>query len=155
MSQLKKFEKNGNQYIMKKQYGFGLFIVLAMAAFAIGCLWYGKYIGAVVFLVLTVLCALSVLQDSFLIDLDQRHFVVKNGLIRKPTTIQFSDFVNFELYKLKQNFITTNVSLNMYYIKDNEEKSIGIAQGFLTSSMQKLINEIYDILELDGNSGKI
>ncbi|MFB9079195.1 hypothetical protein ACFFLS_04005 [Flavobacterium procerum] len=155
MLELKKFEKTGNQYVLKKQYGFGFVIVVAMAAVAIGCLWHGKYLIALVFLILTILCAISVLYNSFIIDLDQKQFIVNNGLITKTATIHFSDFVNFELYKIKQNFITTNVSLNMYYLKDNKEKSIEIAQGFLVSSMQKIINEINDILELDGNSRKI
>ncbi|MFD2942375.1 hypothetical protein [Flavobacterium notoginsengisoli] len=155
MTELKKFEKNGSQFVMKRQYGFGLLVVIGMLAFAIGGIYYKNTAVIWIFGILTILCFISIWSQTFVIDLDKQTFVIKNGLINKPVEIPLSDFVNFELVKVKQNLITTNVSLNLYYIKNNKEKCTGIAQGFTTKSMQKLINEINAILRLNEHSGKI
>ncbi|MBZ4037594.1 hypothetical protein K6T82_22725 [Flavobacterium sp. 17A] len=155
MNEFRKFTKNENQYVMKTQYGFGLVVVAGMAAFTIGGIYIKNTAMIWIFGVLTVLCLISIFQQSFSIDMDRREFVIKNGLINKPVQIPITDFINFELVKVKQNLITTNVSLNLYYRKDNKEKCTGIAQGFTTKSMQILMNEINDIIELNEHSRKI
>lgn len=147
MAEFKKFTKNGNHYVMKTQYGFGLVVVFGMAAFTVGGIYTKNTAMIWIFGILTVLCLISIWQQTFSIDMDRKEFVIKNGLINKPVQIPLSDFVNFELVKVRQNFITTNVSLNLYYMKDNKEKCTGIAQGFTTRSIQTLINEINEILD--------
>jgi hypothetical protein len=155
MTELKKFEKSGNQFVMKKQYGFGLLVVIGMLAFTIGGIYYKNTAVIWIFGILTILCFISIWTQSFIIDLDKNAFIIKNGLINKPVEIPVADFVNFELVKVKQNLITTNVSLNLYYIKNEKEKCTGIAQGFTTRSMQKLMNEINAILRINEHSRKI
>jgi hypothetical protein len=155
MSEFKKFTREGNLFVMKRQYGFGLIIVLAMAAFTIGGIWYKNTAMIWIFGILTILCFISIWQQNFNIDLDKEEFNVKNGLINKPIEIPFTDFVNFEMVKIRHNFITTNVSLNLYYRRDNKEKCIGIAQSFSTRSLQILINEINEIISQNEHSRKI
>lgn len=155
MAELKKFEKNGNQFIMKRQYGFGLLVLIGMLAFMIGGIYYKNIAVILSFAVLTIICFIAIWAQSFIIDLDKEEFIIKNGLINKPLQIPLANFLNFELVKIKQNFITTNVSLNLYYIKENKQKCTGIAQGFTTRSMQQLINEINEILLLNAHSRKI
>lgn len=147
MEELKKFEKVGSQFIMKRQYGFGLVVVIGMLAFTIGGIYYKNTPVIWIFSILTVLCFISIWSQQFIIDMESKEFIIKNGLINKPLQIPLSSFVNFELVKIKHNFITTNVSLNLYYRKDTKEKCMGIAQGFSTRSMQKLINEINEIIQ--------
>nr|WP_294784289.1 hypothetical protein [uncultured Flavobacterium sp.] len=152
MNELKKFEKNGNQFVMKRQYGFGLLVVGGMLAFTIGGIFYKNTAVIWIFGILSILCFISIWSETFIIDLDKEVFVIKNGLINKPVEIPLSDFVNFELVKVRHNFITTNVCLNLYYIKNDKEKCIGIAQGFTTKSMQMVINEINTILKSNEHS---
>lgn len=87
--------------------------------------------------------------------MSQKEIMIKNGLIIPPVRIPLSDFVNFELVKMKQYFITINVSLNLYYLKNGKEKCTGISQGFTARSMQNLLNEIEEIIQSDEYSGKI
>lgn len=155
MTNLKKFEKNGNLFVMKRQYGFGLLVVIGMLAFAIGGIYYKNTAVIWIFGILTFLCFISIWAQHFSIDIEKKEFIIKNGLVNKPVQIPISNFVNFELVKVKQNFITTNVSLNLYYIKDNKEKCTGIAQGFTARSMQNIINEINEILKLNEHSREI
>jgi hypothetical protein len=153
MNELKKFTKEENLYVMKRQYGFSLIVVLAMIAFTIGGIYYKNNAVIGIFGVMSVICFIAIWQEGFSIDLDRNEFRIKNGLINKPVLIPIADFLNFELVKVKHNLITTNVSLNLYYIKENKEKCTGIAQGFTTRSMQNLMNEINEIL--DEHSRKI
>ncbi|MFD1604330.1 hypothetical protein ACFSJW_24910 [Flavobacterium artemisiae] len=155
MSEFKKFTREGNLFVMKRQYGFGLIIVLAMAAFTVGGIWYKNAAMIWIFGILTILCFISIWQQIFNIDIDKQEFNIKNGLINKPIQIPFTDFLNFELVKIRHNFITTNVSLNLYYMKDNKEKCTGIAQSFSTRSLQILINEINEIISQNEHSRKI
>lgn len=149
MEELKKFEKDGNQYVMKRQYGFGLVVVGGMLAFTIGGIYYKNSAVIWIFGILTIICFMAIWSQRFVIDLDNNEFIIKNGLINKPVEIPFSDFVNFELVKIKHYLITTNVCLNLYYMKDNKEKCTGVAQSFSTRSIQNLINEIDEILKLN------
>ena len=107
---------------MKRQYGFGLIVILAMIAFTIGGIYYKNNAVIGIFGVLAVICFIAIWQEGFSIDLDQNEFRIKNGLINKPVLIPIADFLNFELVKVKHNLITTNVSLNLYYRKENKEK---------------------------------
>jgi len=153
MNEFKKFTKEENLYVMKRQYGFGLIVVLGMLAFTVGGIYYKNNAVIGIFGVLAVICFIAIWQQEFVIDLSRNEFRIKNGLINKPVQIPFADFVEFELVKVRHNFITTNVSLNLYYMKEKKEKRTGIAQGFTTRSIQNLINEINEIL--DEHSRKI
>ncbi|MBE8728315.1 hypothetical protein [Flavobacterium hungaricum] len=155
MSEFKKFTREGNLLVMKRQYGFGLIVVIGMAALTAAGMWNQNSAMIWIFGILTVLCFISIWQENFSIDLHKKAFIIKNGLINKSVEIPFTDFVNFEMVKVRHNFITTNVSLNLYYLKDDKEKCTGIAQSFSTRSLQVLMNEINEILSQDDYSRKI
>lgn len=46
--------------------------------------------------------------------------------------------------------ITTNASLEVHYLKNGKEKSLMVAQGFSKKGMQKLLNELEEILASHG-----
>lgn len=155
MEALQKFTKNGNQYVMKRQYGFGLIVVFGMAAFAFAGVLISNTAMIWIFGILTVLCLISVFINHVVIDMGQREILIKNALIIPPVRIPLSDFINFEVVRTTQYFITINVSLNLYYMKNGKEQCSGIAQGFTARSMQNLLNEIQEIINTDEYSGKI
>lgn len=145
-TKLQYFTKNENQYIMKREYGFALIISLALAVFAGAGIWIKEMAMFWIFGVLSVLCLISIWSKQVIIDLDRKEIIVKMGLIGKPFPIPFQDFQNFELVRLKQYLLTTNTSLNIYYLKDGKEKCAMIAQGFTSKAMQNLANEIDEII---------
>ncbi|MWB93056.1 hypothetical protein GON26_01665 [Flavobacterium sp. GA093] len=155
MEALQKFTKKGNQYVMKRQYGFGLIVVFGMAAFTFAGIWMKNSAMIWIFGILTVLCLISLFINHVIIDMNQRVILIKNALIIAPVQIPLSDFVNFEVVRIKQYFVTINVSLNLYYLKKGKEQCTGIAQGFTTRAIQNLLNEIQEIIKEDENSGKI
>lgn len=150
--ELKNFTKNGNQYIMKKQYAFGLIVSFGMAAFAIVGIWINEIIMVWIFGILAVLCFISIWMKHVVIDLDKNEITVKVGLINPVVRIPLKDFLNFELVRITQYLITTNTCLNVYYLKNGEEKAAMIAQGFTKKSMQNLVNEIDEIMSLNEHS---
>lgn len=155
MSQLKYFIKEGNKYIMKREYGFLLMISIGLAAFAVGGIWINKMSMFWIFGVLSICTVISIWSKQVIIDLDTNEIIIKVGLIGKPVPIPLKDFQNFELVRMKQYFITINTSLNVNYLKDGQEKSNLIAQGFTTRAMQNLANEIDEILDNNEHTGKI
>ncbi|MEL1252976.1 hypothetical protein AAEO57_04250 [Flavobacterium sp. DGU38] len=155
METLQKFTKNGNQYVMKRQYGFGLFVVLGMAAFAFAGVLTKNTTMIWIFGILTVVCLISIFINHVVIDMNQKEILIKNALIIPPVRIPFSDFVNFEVVRTTQYFITINVSLNLYYMKNGKELCSGVAQGLTARSMQNLLNEIQEIINTNEHSGKI
>jgi hypothetical protein len=155
MEALQKFTKNGNQYVMKRQYGFGLIVVFGMAAFAFAGVLINNTAMIWIFGILTILCLISVFINHVVIDMDQKEILIKNALILPPVRIPLSDFVNFEVVRTTQYFFTINVSLNLYYMKNGKEQCSGIVQGFTARSMQNLLNEIQEIINTDEHSGKI
>lgn len=155
MEPLHKFTKNGQLYAMKRQYGFSLIVVLGMAAFAFAGVILKNAAMIWIFGILTIICLISVFVNHVEIDMGRKIISIKNGLIIPPVQIPLSDFVNFEVVRTTQYFVTINVSLNLYYMKNGKEQCSGVAQGFTARSMQNLLNEIQEILNTDEHSGKI
>lgn len=155
MEPLHKFTKNGQLYAMKRQYGFSLIVVLGMAAFAFAGVILKNAAMIWIFGILTIICLISVFVNYVQIDMGRKIISIKNGLIIPPVQIPLSDFVNFEVVRTTQYFVTINVSLNLYYMKNGKEQCSGVAQGFTARSMQNLLNEIQEILNTDEHSGKI
>lgn len=149
MDQPKNFTREGNLYKMKPQYGFYIFAI----ALALGLAYLGFYIKSPatlwIFLALAVIFILSALTRSLVVDMDRKEINVKMALIRPTYTIPIADIQHFELYSLKQNLITTNTTLNVYYLKDGKEKSTALAQGFTKRAMQHILNDIEDIIGAD------
>ena len=155
MTQFKNFTREGNKYIMKREFGFSIMISIGLAAFALGGIWINEMAMFWIFGVLSICTIISIWSKQVIIDLDSQEIIIKVGLIGKPVPIPLKDFQNFELIRMKQYFITINTSLNVNYVKDGKEKSNLIAQGFTTRAMQNLANEIDEILESNEHSGKI
>lgn len=152
MAQLNYFIKNGNQYVMKREYGFSVMIAVAMAALAFVGIYIKETAMFWIFGVLAVLCFASIWSKQVIIDMDKKEIVMKIGFIGKLINIPLQDFQNFELIRIKHYFITTNTSLNLNYLKDGKEKEAMIAQGFTTRAMQNLANEIDEILASNEHS---
>ncbi|MBC9933135.1 hypothetical protein [Chitinophaga qingshengii] len=151
MEQPKKFIKEGNVYKMKPQHTYnavaiGLCLGLAYLGFRIH-----SSIFMWVFIVCTAIFVLSALSKSLVVDMDNKAINVKMSLLKPAMVIPFESIQHFELYTLKTNFITTNVTLNVYFLKDGKEKSAGLAQGFTKRSMQNLLNDIEDIIGTNGH----
>jgi hypothetical protein len=155
MEALQKFTKNGNQYVMKTQYGFALFVVFGMLALTFAGIGMKNTAMIWIFGILTILCTISIFINHVVIDMDQKEILIKNALIIPPVRIPLRDFVNFEVVRTTQYFVTINVSLNLYYMKNGKEQCSGVAQGLTARSMQNLLNEIQEIINTDEHSGKI
>ena len=76
METLQKFTKKGNQYVMKRQYGFGLIVVFGMAALAFVGIGLKKPVMIWIFGILTLLCLISLFINYVVIDMGDRKSVV-------------------------------------------------------------------------------
>ncbi|ABQ06989.1 hypothetical protein SAMN05444146_3537 [Flavobacterium johnsoniae] len=152
MTHLKYFEKNGSQYTLKREYGFGIIVSVGMAAFAAAGLWLHEAVMFWIFDILAVLCFISIWMKQVSIDMDKKEITAKIGIINPPVRIPLQDFQNFELVRIRQYMLTTNTSLNAYYLKDGKEKCVMIAQAFTSRKIQNLANEIDEILNSNEHS---
>lgn len=155
MSELKYFTRNGNQYTMKKQLGFNFVVIGGM----LGATILGVYIDlpamSWVCGILTVIVAIALYLKRVVIDMDNRSIFIKSGLIQPGIQIPFNDFVTFQLASIRHYFITTNTSLNLLFMKNGKERSLAIATGFTVKAMQRVLNEIEEIIYPDEHSGRI
>lgn len=152
---MKYFTQNGNQYTMKRQMGFSLVVIIAMGAAAIAGLFVNKPALTWICGIMTILFILAVALKRVVIDMDRKEIYIKNGLFAPGFSIQFTDFISFQLASVRQSFITTNASLNILYTKNGKEKTAGIAEGFTVRGMQQVLNEVEEIMYSDGHPGKI
>lgn len=146
MNNLKYFTAIGNQYTMKRDYVFLVMVCLALLGLTILGVRIKEPIVSWFFGIMAVVCFISIWSKLVLIDMDEKEFVVKVGLIGKRIEIPFEDFQSFKLVRMKQYFITTNTYLIICYLKDGKQKEAAIAQGMTSKSMQKIANEIDEIL---------
>src|SRR5690554_1429812 len=150
---LKHFTKEGNVYSMKTQKTFAIILIGGLLLVTFATYYAEMPTLPWVFLVLAILSAISIISKKLTIDMNKKEIHAKVGLVKPAVVIPIDSIQNFELYSLSQNFIRTNTALNVYYInKKGKEKSSGIAQGFTTSAMQNILNEIEEILANDTNN---
>ncbi|MBO9592784.1 MAG: hypothetical protein J7599_07730 [Niabella sp.] len=147
MQSLKHFTAEGNVYKMKPSYFLPVAIIILLPLLSYFILREGKYpvIGWLL-LALAVLGFLGMISRSLVIDLNTREIRAKAALLRPAVRIPLSDFQNFELHQIKQGFVTTNTSLNICYLKDGKTKRALIAQSVTTRAMQRILNEIDEII---------
>ncbi|NML39560.1 EbsA family protein [Chitinophaga sp. G-6-1-13] len=149
MEQPKRFTREGNVYKMKPQYGFSIIAI----ALALGLAYLGFHIKSPavvwIFLALAVIFILSAFTKSLVVDMDKKVINAKMALIKPAYTIPIEDIQHFELYSLRTNFITTNTTLNVYFLKDGKEKSASLAQGITKRAMQNILNDIEEIIGAD------
>ena len=151
----KNFIKNGNRFILKRQYGFGLIIVIGLSAMAFAGLVSDNHIMTWIFGSIAFLCMISIFTERFEINIDEQVMIIKRGLIKPADRISINDELHFELSSLVYIFIPVNVSLCARYISQEEEKVSIVAQGFTNHSMQSVLNDIEEIITLYVNKGKI
>lgn len=140
------FVKNGNVYKMKPQYSVSITIIVALFAFAFIGYWVNLPALMWIFLVLGIFSVASMLQKKVIIDTNKQTILFKPALVQPVVEIPFSAIQNFELHASSINFIQTNTSLNVLYVQDGKEKIGLIAQGFTKKSMQRILNELEDII---------
>ncbi|SKA44317.1 hypothetical protein SAMN04488128_106376 [Chitinophaga eiseniae] len=153
MEQPKYFTREGNVYKMKPQLGFNIVVIgLALAFVVLGI--YIKSPGVIwIFAACGVIFVLSAFTKSLVIDMDKKEISGRMALIKPVFTIPIAAIQHFELYSVRQNFITTNTTLNMYYLKDGKEKSVSLVQGFTARGIQGVLNDIEEIISTDESKG--
>ncbi|MCX8526447.1 hypothetical protein OF897_21245 [Chryseobacterium formosus] len=151
MMEYRYFKKEGNIYIMKRQYGFATVIVIGLSLLAFSGIVSDNLTLFYICGILALLCAISVFTEKLEIDLDHRTIIIKRGLIKSGDHIKIEDIQNFELTRLIYIFIPVNTSLNMIYFDGSQQKVGMVAQGFSSKSMQIVLNEIEEILESSGH----
>lgn len=147
MQSLKHFTAEGNVYKMKPSYFLPIALIIVLPLLSYFILQEGKYpvIGWLV-LGFAILGFAGMISRSLIIDLNNQEIRAKAALLRPAVRIPLADFQNFELHQLKQGFFTTNTSLNICYLKDGKTKRALIAQGVTTRAMQRILNEIDEII---------
>lgn len=151
MDQLKYFTQEGNIYKMKVKYGFSIFLIAVMLGFTVVGIRTNNQPVIWIFAVLTILIFLSLMTRSLTVDMNKRQIKSKIAFLRPNIEVSIDDIQNFELFTVKNNFITTNVYLNVIYVKKGKEKAVSIAQGFTKKPMQNVLNEIEEIFEKHDN----
>lgn len=151
---MKNFERNGNEYKMKPQLGtympmLGIFITIGLVSFI-------KFPESILkwwMLGIVVILMISLLRAYFIIDMDRREMRVRKGLLGKEVTIPLESLQGFSIHKLKQyGFITVNVSLIARYKNENgKEKKAQLAQAYFTNTIQRILNDIDEIIVEDNN----
>lgn len=147
MQSLKHFTSEGHVYKMKPSYVLPIALLIILVPLGYFILREGKYpvIGWLV-LAFAILGFAGIISRSLVIDLNEQEIRAKAALLRPAVRIPLADFQNFELHQLKQGLFTTNTSLNICYLKDGKTKRALIAQGITTRAMQRILNEIEEII---------
>ncbi|WP_312136372.1 hypothetical protein [Sphingobacterium sp.] len=146
---MKYFVKNGNEYKMKPQWGIystivGFFALLTILSFtkAPDSSLYCWLLGMTIFLII------SFLRRCFIIDLNQKHIKVRNGLFGIGHTILLDNLVGLTVHEIKQvGFITTNVSLIARFVNQKGKyRETQLVQAVSKKKIQNILNEIEEIL---------
>ncbi len=151
---MKNFDRNGNEYKMKHQLGtyvplVAIFSIMTLVGFIkmpeSPFKWW--MLGVVVILMI------SLLRAYFIIDMDRREMRVRKGLLGKEVTVPLESLQRFTIHKLKQyGLITVSVSLHVRYRnEDGKEKKVQLAQHYFTKPIQRICNEIDEIIAEENN----
>jgi len=151
---MKNFERNGNEYKMKPQLGtyvplIAIFSIMTLVGFIkmpeSSFKWW--MLGVVVILMI------SLLRAYFIIDMDRREMRVRKGLLGKEVTVPLESLQGFTIHKLKQyGLITVSVSLHARYLnEEGKEKKVQLAQHYFTKPIQRICNEIDEIIAEENN----
>ncbi|WP_336833490.1 hypothetical protein [Sphingobacterium siyangense] len=100
-----------------------------------------------------VILMISLLRAYFIIDMDRREMRVRKGLFDKEVTVPLESLQGFTIHKLKQyGLITVSVSLHARYLnEEGKEKKVQLAQHYFTKPIQRICNEIDEIIAEDHN----
>jgi|GEM_PF-234930 len=157
---MKYFVKNGNEYKMKPQWGIystivGFFALLTIlkfnkntAIFFFFFFFFGVSSLYCWLLGMTIFLIISFLRRCFIIDLNQKHIKVRNGLFGIGHTILLDNLVGLTVHEIKQvGFITTNVSLIARFVNQKGKyRETQLVQALSKKKIQNILNEIEEIL---------
>ena len=146
------FSQEGNRYILKPQTGLSMSMAILFVLGGISMIAFGVFSGLGYFLLaLAGLIIYSQNKRQFIIDADKKLFMVKNNAFQPEVTYPFSSFDGITLHRLRYfGLLTINVSAVAYFKMNGEEKVGALNTAFTTAPIQRLINEIDDILEQYG-----
>lgn len=157
MNQYKYFEKEGSVYKFKPQYIVKILIAVLVAGLT--WLFYFKLdapIFASILLLLVLMVVITLFTDKFEIDTHGKEINLRQGIYMQRRNITFDKIIGFEMFTTSINFIRSSVALNLYYENDNgKEKVMKVAQSMSKMHIQKIINEVDEILEQNGHSPKV
>lgn len=149
MNQFKYFEQEGDIYKFKPQYIVK--IVIAVLVATLTWLFYFKLdapIFATILLLLVIMVVITLFTDKFEIDTNLKEINLRQGIYMQSKIIPFDKFINFEMFTMTTNFIRSGVHLNLYYYNEKgKEKVMKVAQSMSKMHIQKILNEIDEILE--------
>lgn len=148
MNQFKYFEQEGSVYRFKPQYIVK--IVIAVIIAALTWLFYFKLdapIFASIVGLLGIMVVITLFTDKFEIDTNRKEINLRQGIYMQSRNIPFDKFINFEMLTMTTNFIRSGVHLNLNYYNDKgKEKVMKVAQSMSKMHIQKIINEVDEIL---------
>jgi hypothetical protein len=149
------FTEQGNQYSMKRRYGYALIISIIFALCGFG--GYVAHMPVVMWMAagVTVLFLVSIGRESTVIDLTQREMVLTKGLLARKTIVPLDAILHFEMVRVTHTLITVNTSLNVWYSRDGKEKVAMVSNGITRRAMQNLLNEIEEILKHAGHPATV
>ncbi len=143
---MKHFTKDGSLYIMKPQYVFNSILMTLILGLSVVGLYIKTPMMTYICLGIAIIVGISLWTKKLSIDTSRREITGKSGLVNPYFTIPFNDIQNFELLTTSHNFIKTNTSLQVYYLKKGKVKCVTIAQGITSRAMQSILNDIDDII---------
>lgn len=156
MNQYKYFEKEGSVYKFKPQTVYKAIIAILVFGLAIFCWITDVKILAGIFALLCSMIVVTMFSDKFEINTNKETIELKQGIYMQSRSIPFDKIIGFEMFTTSINFIRSSVALNLYYENDNgKEKVMKVAQSMSKMHIQKIINEVDEILEQNGHSRKV
>lgn len=156
MKKFKSFNQQSGIYTLKmtqtSTYILGIFglLLLYVAFFVIDATnTTAKYSSAAIGALL-LLAAYLRMGARFIIDKNQKKIMFKRNALAKEQEFSMDDFSRFYVEKLVYlGIITTNISGNIYFLKEGKEKGFMMIQSFLFASpVQRAIDEAAEILEI-------
>jgi hypothetical protein len=155
MNRYRYFTEQGNQYVMKRRYGFALVISVILALCGIG--GYVAHMPVVMWISagVVILFLVSMARESTVIDLAQREMVLTKGLFARKAVVPLDAILQFEMVRVTHTLITVNTSLNVWYRRDGKEKVAMVSNGFTKRAMQNVLNEIEEIIKHAGHPATV
>ena len=147
MSQFKYFTQEGSLYKFKPQTVYKIVIMVLLLALSIFCWKADITFLVLLFCTLAVMIIFTLFTDKFEIDTQSKMIYIRQGIYMQTRNVPFDKIVTFEMLTTTTNFVRSSVALNLYYLNDNDkEKVIKVAQGISKTHMQKILNEIDEIM---------
>ena len=156
MDQLEYFTKESGTYKFKPKIAFK--IIMSILLLGVVIAGYTTKVPAFSWLfgILLVMIVVTIFTDKFEIDTNRKMIVLRQGIYMQSRSVPFDKIVGFEMFTTSVNLVRSSVALNLYYENEKgKEKVIKVAQSMSKKHIQKIMNEVDDILEHNGYQTKI